>query len=807
MIFATEAPKYWKVGLPVIPLLGEDKRPAILRWQLFAEVQPTEEQKEEFLAHYSAGNIGLPTGPAGGVVGIDIDTDDPKILEVLFSVLPKSPWTRRGKKGMMLAYQYNGERSSNIKAADGQMICEILSKGRQFVLPPSIHPETKRPYEANCDLYEVVRALPKLPDNVDGVIREALRAAGIEVGQATGGKITSYVPSGARDNAMTWHAGLLARAIMRGERTLIQALGEMEAWLDSFVEQVIGDPITPEKGRAKIIEFLIRDVTGERGQALPPGWDDGLTEEDKVSLGLSFTQDDEAWTVEKIQLYLQDAFERYPDIRSKDRMNAISVVLSKIARNNNTLNTLDESILIRFIAASSAGTIGQADLKRQIASLRKGDIEGDNHNELAEAALVHLGKYGELRYNANRFWQWKGAFWEHLEEHRILKIIAEQFGQYPACKRQNDHKGVLRVMEALAAKPLHQSGIQGLNFANGFLTENLELVDHSPDHGMTYILPYRYRPEIAGHMPRFSQFLLDSWADDPDYEDKVAALQEAMGVTLMSCANRYQRAFCTYGQPGSGKSRISAILRGLLPPNSVSSIPPQKWNDTFLPAQLFGKVLNFAGELSENQNIPGAAFKEIIEGTEITAQHKNQNPFEFTPTCAHWFSSNYLPKTRDSSDGFNRRWLIFEWTKRVPEHKRIPELDRIILEFETEAIVAWAIQGFERAKKNEGYTLPASHYALVEQMGQSNNSVRYFLMTSPRVVVGKLRTDEKVSTTTLHNEYWQFCLGTGTSHRVSLGNFQKMMKELAPTMGFSEEVVTGPKGHMEIYYNGIGIAS
>lgn len=805
MIFAREAPFYWKAGLPAIPLIGEDKRPAITRWQLFADTFPTEEDRDMWLSHYANGNIGLALGQSAGLVAIDIDTDDPVVLKVLDQVLPKSPWQRVGKKGKVLIYRYNGERTTRIKAADGTMICEILSKGTQIVLPPSIHPDTKLPYRANCDLYEVLGAVPDLPEGIETIIREALRSAGVEVGSNSGGKITTFVPSGARDNAMVWHAGLLSRAITRGERTLLQALGEMEAWLSSFVEQVIGDAITPEKGKAKVVEFLVRDVTGERKVALPAGWDDGLTDDDKKNLGLSFTEDDEIWPSEKILEYLQGEFERFTDYHSKERVNAINVALDKIARNGGTLTQLDESMILRYIASQSANTIAQADLKRQIGILRKGEMAGDNHSDLAEATVEYLNKFGEVRFNANRFWQWKGAFWEHIEDHRILKIIADEFGHYPACRRQSDHSGVMKVMKATAAKPLHQSGLHGLNFANGFLTENLDLVEHSPDHGMTYILPYRYRPEIAGHMPIFNQFLQDSWAEDPDFEDKIAALQEAMGATLMSCATRYQRAFCLFGQPGSGKSRVAAILRGLLPPNSVASIPPQKWGDKFLPAQLFGKVLNFAGELSESQNIPGAAFKEIVEGTEITAQHKNQDPFEFSPSCAHWFSSNYLPRTKDSSDGFNRRWLMLEWTKRVPEHKRIPDLDMIILEHETEAIVAWAVQGFERLLKNQSYTQPASHYALIEQMGQSNNSVRYFLQTSPRVIVGQHKTQDDISVTELHGEYWQFCLGTGTTHRVSLSTFQKMMKELAPTLGFRESMHKTAHGHMEAKYSGIGL--
>ena len=96
-IFGNAAPHYWEKGLPAIPLLGEDKRPAIARWQLFADTFPTVEEREVWIANYAAGNIGLPMGPSAGLVAVDIDTDDPKVLEILARVLPKSPWHRFGK--------------------------------------------------------------------------------------------------------------------------------------------------------------------------------------------------------------------------------------------------------------------------------------------------------------------------------------------------------------------------------------------------------------------------------------------------------------------------------------------------------------------------------------------------------------------------------------------------------------------------------------------------------------------------------------------------------------------------------------
>jgi len=477
----------------------------------------------------------------------------------------------------------------------------------------------------------------------------------------------------------------------------------------------------------------------------------------------------------------------------------MNVALDRIVRSNPVMGPIEEAQILRFIISQQMGSIALTDLKKQLLTLRRGDILGETHAELADSCLTFLRKYGDVRYDASHFWQWKGASWVRMSEQELLKIIAETYGGYPACRRQGDHSGILKVMKAIATSKLQSSYVKGVNFANGFLTEDLELVPHAPEYGMTYTLPYRYEAEKAGHMPMFDQFLNDSWADDGDYGDKLSALQEMLGVSLMGKAPQYQRAFLLFGQAGAGKSVLSAVMKGLLPNASAVSISPSDWGDKFLPAEMFGKIVNFAGELSENRPIPGDIFKRVVSGEEMTVQYKNQSPFGFSPLCAQWFNSNHLPKTRDSSEGFNRRWLILEWNKRVDPAKMITDLDAQILEYEREAIVAWAIQGYKRLVEKQGYTLPTSHLVLVDQMAADNNSVRHFL-TSPgtKLVWGP---ESKISLPDLHTAYWQFMIAVGASNRVNLQRFAKLMKELAGSLPFKQEI----EGLSEVVYKGVGM--
>ena len=201
--------------------------------------------------------------------------------------------------------------------------------------------------------------------------------------------------------------------------------------------------------------------------------------------------------------------------------------------------------------------------------------------------------------------------------------------------------------------------MHGLNFANGFLTTDLELKPHNADYGCTYMMPFRYLPDAWDRCSMWTTFLFDTWGGDEDYTEKVNALQEAMAVTMFGLGSRFQRCICLIGPSRSGKSRILNLMDKLMPPGTRSAINPADWKDRFLPAELYGKLLNVAGELSTTKKIEGAKFKEIVTGEVVSAQRKNQDPFEFRSSCTHWFSSNGTPHADDGDSGFSSRGGCF----------------------------------------------------------------------------------------------------------------------------------------------------
>ena len=82
------------------------------------------------------------------VIAIDIDAWDGDIVGLIKGALPCSPMAKRGAKGETLFFRCNSSiKTKQYRNADGTLLVEILGKGRQTVVPPSIHPDTGQPYE------------------------------------------------------------------------------------------------------------------------------------------------------------------------------------------------------------------------------------------------------------------------------------------------------------------------------------------------------------------------------------------------------------------------------------------------------------------------------------------------------------------------------------------------------------------------------------------------------------------------------------------------------------------------------------
>lgn len=793
-IFANNAPSLWQHGLPVIPLRPRGKEPLMTNWSQYKEKMPTPQEQDHWMRNYPDCNIGLPLGPQSGCVAIDIDTADPTLIDIIDKICGYSPWVRIGQKGKVLLYKFNGQKPFKIKDVEGHMICEMLSSGNQVVLPPSIHPKTQKPYVCNLPITQALPALKTLPEQIETLLRNAFSDHGVVLSHSGWTRTTDYVSQGSRDVKMTSMSGFLANGVTRGEITLLEAIDRLYAWKSLCVENVAGDDIDIEKGVRNLIQFLIQDVTGPKNRPLPLGWDTGLTDEQRKQWGLDFADEHTEWSVNQLLAYLKGEFEKFEDEGSIQRLSAIDYVLRRISRSPH-LTSLEIESVFTYIIQTNKRSIAKPALKSRLKELETGELEGKDHTEIAKAVLNDLLRIGEIHFFHDNLWQYKGSNWEVMNKQEILQLIANNYGFYPAAKRASDHSGILQIIKALVPQQdLDSRKLPGVNFANCYVDNEGVMHPHNKAFGCTYTMPFRYVPEQADNHPMFDKFLQSIWGHCKDFKERVQALREAMCATFFGMGPSFARAILLYGLAGSGKSQLLEIVKHLLPDQVISYVTPYKFDDKYEVTELSRSLLNICGELDESKPIPGAHFKSVIDGSSLQSCYKYGQMFSFSPKATHWFASNYLPKTRDASEGFNRRWLVFTFDRMIPKEEKVRDIGEIIVAEEREAIAAWVIGCVKDLTKRGDYSLPPTHREIMRSISSENDTVFFYLTSveGPRKLPEEIVQMQKspVSVNSIYEKYSSFCYATAHVRPVGLRVFLMRMTELGNFMGFKVDGLT-----------------
>jgi hypothetical protein len=124
--------------------------------------------------------IGVRLGlQRNGVYLVALDWDDDKLSQLAMEKFP-SPVCKAGQRGHTAFFVARTEIPSKDFRAGSKCVVQVLSAGRQTVLPPSVHPDTGEPYFWIDDyslMNTKIGSLPGLPadylDRIRGIIADA----------------------------------------------------------------------------------------------------------------------------------------------------------------------------------------------------------------------------------------------------------------------------------------------------------------------------------------------------------------------------------------------------------------------------------------------------------------------------------------------------------------------------------------------------------------------------------------------------------------------------------------------------------
>ena len=132
-IYKDNALAYIGRGYSVIPDKYMKKQPAIKEWSKYCYETPSETEIDSWFTNFTDTNIAICLGEASGVVALDIDTTDDRMLSIILPLLPPSPVEKKGAKGFTRFYQFKGEVTETFKH-NGEMIIELLSSNKNTTI-------------------------------------------------------------------------------------------------------------------------------------------------------------------------------------------------------------------------------------------------------------------------------------------------------------------------------------------------------------------------------------------------------------------------------------------------------------------------------------------------------------------------------------------------------------------------------------------------------------------------------------------------------------------------------------------------
>jgi len=251
-----------------------------------------------------------------------------------------------------------------------------------------------------------------------------------------------------------------------------------------------------------------------------------------------------------------------------------------------------------------------------------------------------------------------------------------------------------------------------INLENGvYDLEKEELKSHSSEYFFTHKIPVKYNPEAD--CQNIHSFLNDI----VETEKEVKTLMEIAGYLLLP-DYPIPKAFMLVGKGNNGKSRYLDLLRELVGEDNLTEKGLQDLGGRFGTNELQGRLGCLDDDLSSRKIDEEAAgtMKKLTGGSRIGAEVKYGGHYNFYNYANLVFACNELPRTRDDTDGFFRRWIIVEFPYKFKENpapenelekQGMPKkklMDQITHDEEIEAFLWWALESLKDVLENDEFT-------------------------------------------------------------------------------------------------------
>jgi putative DNA primase/helicase len=444
------------------------------------------------------------------------------------------------------------------------------------------------------------------------------------------------------------------------------------------------------------------------------------------------------------------------EITLEEQIESIKIINKYLFKKSLTEKELNQTVLREDL------------VNRESKQTRGPEDEDDDSRYCMEEALARkILRENKIITCNDDCYIFNGKFYRKMNDITELERIIHS--NYKANLKEKQRKETIKFIKLKSWLPSYElnKNWNEIVFRNGIynISDNT-LYPHSDTAYNTIYIDTNYFPAAD-----YSKIIDDFFNQiSGKQEDKKALLYEIVGYCLIR-KQVFEKFFICYGGGSTGKSTYLKLIRNLIGIANSSFLSLNNLEETFMPAELFGKLINIGDDIAYKGIKESDVLKKLVTGEMFAAQQKfKQQPLNFSNFAKLIFTTNRLPEVYDRTSGFYRRVTIIAIDNKI-ENPDPFFLDKLT-ERDYEYLLCKAIDYVRKALKRGKLTECIDSELALEMYKQTQSSVLMFISDN------QYNSDrlELKPCMEIFKEYENYCRETGFKNLKKV-NFDKELCE------------------------------
>jgi putative DNA primase/helicase len=385
-------------------------------------------------------------------------------------------------------------------------------------------------------------------------------------------------------------------------------------------------------------------------------------------------------------------------------------------------STVDPVEAIRGLLGSAAKTLGRRPRKSQASTYF--DEDGSLLTEKAVEGLL-AETPAALAVDSTVAIYAEGRYVIDHHQQALYAAVGELLGdKYRPAYRAAVHEFMQGRLHSERRKLSERPRSPWLNLRNGMLDlDTLELHPHDPELLSTVQLPVSWDPEAE--CPSYEQWVEQVAAGQVELLEAITSQMLEPGITPA-------KTLFLFGPSRSGKSTFLRVMRAVMGEENTSSVTlHQLSDDRFASANLYGKALNVAADLSSSHVQDLSTWKMLTGEDPVQANRKHGAQFSFVNHALFAFSANEPPTVGESSRAYFSRIVPVKFGASF-EGAEDPSIEHQIMHAELPGVLRRWVTA--RNRWRSGGRLPTASSATVAEFEAASDRVALWLGEEKTVV-------------------------------------------------------------------------